>query len=169
MTEDCRDTIGKPCPEVETKIVDGELWLRSPSVMMGYYKDPETTAQVLQDGWYATGDLCREDADGYLRLVGRKKNIIILSNGENVSPEEIEAQLHSCPDVEEVLVGVEGDLICATVFVGSGSEEQVRSFVQRYNSQVPYYKQVQKLTFLDSPFEKTQVGKIIRRSVLGVN
>ena len=169
MTEDCRDTIGKPCPEVETKIVDGELWLRSPSVMMGYYKDLEATAQVLQDGWYATGDLCREDADGYLRLVGRKKNIIILSNGENVSPEEIEAQLHSCPDVEEVLVGVEGDLICATVFVGSGSEEQVRSFVQRYNGQVPYYKQVQKLTFLDSPFEKTQVGKIIRRSVLGVN
>jgi len=169
MTEACRDTIGKPCPEVETKIVDGELWLRSPSVMMGYYKDPEATAEVLRDGWYATGDLCRQDADGYLRLVGRKKNVIILSNGENVSPEEIEAQLHQCPDVEEVLVGVEGELICATVFVGNGSQENVRNFVEAYNNLAPSYKQVRKLSFLNSPFEKTQVGKIIRRSVLGVN
>ena len=136
---------------------------------MGYYKDPEATAEVLRDGWYATGDLCRQDADGYLRLVGRKKNVIILSNGENVSPEEIEAQLHQCPDVEEVLVGVEGELICATVFVGNGSQENVRNFVEAYNNSAPSYKQVRKLSFMNSPFEKTQVGKIIRRSVLGVN
>lgn len=169
MTEGCRDTIGKACPEIETKIVDGELWLRSPSVMMGYYKDPEATAQVLRDGWYATGDLCEQDAEGYLRLVGRKKNVIILSNGENVSPEEIEAALQSCRDVDEVLVGVEGDLICAAIFSEKGAESEINSFVERYNSTVPYYKQVQKLRFLDRPFEKTQIGKMIRHSVLGVS
>lgn len=169
MTECCRDTIGKACPEIETKIVDGELWLRSPSVMMGYYKDPEATAQVLQDGWYATGDLCEQDAQGYLRLVGRKKNVIILSNGENVSPEEIEAAFQTCPYVDEVLVGIEEDLICAVIFSEKGAQSDIRSFVERYNSGVPYYKQVQKLRFLDRPFEKTQIGKMIRHSVLGVN
>ena len=169
MTEDCRDTIGKPCPEIETKIVDGELWLRSPSVMMGYYKDPEATAQVLRDGWYATGDLCQQDDEWYLRLLGRKKNVIILSNGENVSPEEIEAALQACPDVDEVLVGVEEELICATIFSEKGTESGIRKFVECYNSNVPYYKQVQKLHFWDRPFEKTEVGKMIRQSVLGVN
>ena len=168
MTEDCRDTIGKPCPEIEVKIADGELWLRSPSVMMGYYRDPEATAQVLKDGWYATGDLCRQDEEGYLYLTGRKKNVIILSNGENVSPEEIEHALQQSPDIEEVLVGVDGDLIFAAVYAPAGARQEVWDYVQGYNSTVPYYKQVQKLEFSDAPFAKTEIGKTIRRSVLEV-
>ena len=168
MTEGCRDTIGKPCPEIEIKLQDGELWLRSPSVMMGYYKDPEATAQVLQDGWYATGDLCRQDEEGYLYLTGRKKNVIILSNGENVSPEEIEAALQACPAVEEVMVGLEGELICAAVYGREDRWQMIRDFVQAYNHTVPYYKQVQKLHFQDQAFAKTEIGKTIRRSVLGV-
>lgn len=166
MTEDCRDTIGKPCPEMEIKIVDGELWLRSDSIMMGYYKDPEATAQVLRDGWYATGDLCRQDAEGYLYLTGRKKNVIILSNGENVSPEEIEAALLQCPKVKEVMVGVEEGLICAAVYSHPNDRQDISDHVQSYNGTVPFYKQVQKLRFLDTPFAKTEVGKMIRRSVL---
>lgn len=168
MTEECRDTIGKPCEEIETKILDGELWLKSPSVMMGYYKDPEATAQVLQNGWYATGDLCRQDEDGYLYLTGRKKNVIILANGENVSPEEIESVLQQCPGVEEIMVGLEENLICAAIYGMEEAHQQIREFVQDYNRSVPYYKQVQKLRFLEKPFAKTEIGKTIRRSVLGV-
>lgn len=168
MTSQCRDTIGKPCPEIETKIVDGELFLRSDSVMMGYYKDPEGTAAVLKDGWYATGDLCSRDEDGFLRLTGRKKNLIILSNGENVSPEEIETRLSACSAICEVMVGLENSLITATVFpvnADSETKEKIESAVARYNRGVPPYKQIQNLHFSDAPFAKTAVGKIIRRSV----
>ena len=168
MTEDCRDTLGKPCPEVEIKLVDGELWLRSTSVMMGYYKDPEATAQVLRDGWYTTGDLCRQDEEGYLYLIGRKKNVIIMNNGENVSPEEIEAVLQQCPAVGEVLVGAEENLICAAVYSPAGDRQEILDYVQSYNSTVPFYKQVQKVRFLEQPFAKTGIGKTIRRSVLEV-
>lgn len=179
MTPECRDTIGKPCPEIETKIVDGELFLRSDSVMMGYYKDPEATAEVLIDGWYATGDLCYQDEEGYLRLIGRKKNLIILSNGENVSPEEIEAKLSSSPWISEVMIGVEQDRIAASIFPNlpdNCTEEQrsqihahIEQVLEHYNSTAPTYKQVHRIHFFDTPFAKTQVGKMIRSTVTGVN
>lgn len=168
MTPECRDTIGKPCPEMEVKIVDGELWLRSASVMSGYYKDPEGTAQVLHDGWYATGDLCSRDSDGYLHLTGRKKNLIILPNGENVSPEEIEIRLSGCCWIEEIMVGLENSLITATIHPTDGSpdtKDRIRDAVTAYNRGVPPYKQIQNLRFSDVPFAKTAIGKIIRRSV----
>lgn len=168
MTPECRDTIGKPCPEMEVKIVDGELWLRSGSVMSGYYKDPTGTAEVLRDGWYATGDLCCQDSDGYLRLTGRKKNLIILSNGENVSPEEIESRLSACEQIEEIMVGLENGLITATVYPAEkckDTKEQIRSAVSSYNHGVAPYKQIQNLRFSDAPFARTAIGKLIRRSV----
>lgn len=166
MTPQCRNTIGKPCPEIETRIVEGELWLRSPSVMSGYYKDPEATAAVLRDGWYATGDLCVRDEDGYLRLTGRKNNLIILANGENVSPEEIEIRLSASQAISEVLVGAEQNLITAVIFPADRKEEtkdQIRGTVAAYNRGVPPYKQIQNLRFTDAPFPKNAVGKIIRR------
>lgn len=170
MTPDCRNTMGKPCPEIETKIVDGELYLRSDSVMMGYYKDPAATAEVLKDGWYATGDLCQQDEDGYLYLLGRKKNLIILSNGENVSPEQIETALAACEEIEEVLVGVENDRISATVFPAAPeSRKRIEAYIDDYNRSVPFYRQVQCLHFSDKPFAKTEIGKMIRRSVTGGN
>lgn len=170
MTPQCRNTMGKPCPEIETKIVDGELYLRSASVMSGYYKDPKATAEVLKDGWYATGDLVEQDADGYLYLKGRKKNLIILANGENVSPEEIEARLYETGLVEEVMVGLQKGLITATVFLKPAAAAQaMEAAVDAYNSRVPQYKQVQELVFLQEPFAKTEVGKMIRNSVTGVN
>lgn len=168
MMPQCRDTIGRPCPEMEVKIADGELWLRSPSVMSGYYKDPEGTAQVLKDGWYATGDLCAWGEDGFLRLTGRKKNLIILSNGENVSPEEIEIRLSACEAVAEVMVGLENNLITATVYPMDNTEKTtqiIRNALEQYNRGVPPYKQVQNLRFSREPFAKTALGKLIRRSV----
>ena len=172
MTPECAHTIGKPCPEIETKLVDGELFLRSASMMTGYYKDPLATREVLIDGWYATGDLCRQDDAGYLHLLGRKKNLIILSNGENVSPEQIEAALSACSAIEEVMVGVENDRIAATVYTGEQADAEnrhsiVRQFVDTYNRSVPIYRQVHILHFSDCPFAKTHIGKLIRRSVTG--
>ena len=177
MTLERPDTIGKPPAEMEVRIEDGELLLRSEAVMMGYYGDEEATKEVLKDGWYATGDLCRADDEGYLYLTGRRKNLIILSNGENVSPEAIEAKLHACKEISEILVGVEQNLITATIFPcfpQDSSEKEKREIrdrigkaVAQYNGQVPIYKQIQKVHFTEQTFAKTTAGKMIRRSVTG--
>lgn len=177
MKPDRPDTIGKPPAQMQVKIVDGELFLRSESVMIGYYGDEEGTAQVIHDGWYATGDLCREDEDGYLYLTGRKKNLIILSNGENISPEEIETKLYCCREICEVMVGVENDMLIAAVYPRYPAEsneggrtdirKKVFQAVEQYNYKSPMYKQVQKIRFMEEPFAKTAVGKLIRKSVTG--
>lgn len=175
MTPECRDTIGKPCPEIETKIVDGELFLRSDSIMMGYYNDPVATDEVLKDGWYATGDLCWQDEKGYLRLIGRKKNLIILSNGENVSPEEIESKLSACDAISEIMIGVERDQIAAHIFPSETDTNQeqckawIHTAIERYNNSAPTYKQVHIIHFYDTPFAKTDAGKLIRSTMTGVN
>lgn len=83
------DSVGQLIPNCEAKTVDGELWVRGSSVMQGYYKMPEETAETLEDGWLKTGDLGYVDEDGFVYLTGRKKNLIITKNGENVSPEEL--------------------------------------------------------------------------------
>lgn len=174
MSPDRPDTIGKPPAQMQVKMIDGELYLKSESVMIGYYGDPEGTEQVLHDGWYATGDLCRSDADGYLYLTGRKKNLIILSNGENISPEEIETRLYACEDIQEVMVGVEKEMLMAAVYPAcpsSASEsdkqavrERIEEFIKQYNRKVPMYKQIHQIRFLEEPFVKTAVGKLIRHN-----
>ena len=137
--------------------------------MLGYYGDPSATAQVLRDGWYATGDLGYVDAQGCYHLTGRKKNLIILSNGENVSPEEIEEKLSTCPHIREVLVLEKDQKICAVIYPGESAEDQdagnlerIRRAVAAYNRSVPLYKQVQMAEFVCSPLPKTPAGKIIR-------
>ena len=84
MTPERPDTIGKPPAEMKARIIDGELYVKSDAVMVGYYGDAEETEKVLTDGWYATGDLCRMDEEGFFYLTGRRKNLIILANGENI-------------------------------------------------------------------------------------
>ncbi len=150
---------------IEGKIVDGELLLRGDTVMMGYYKDPAATAAVLRDGWYHTGDLFRVDERGYYYMTGRKKNLIILSNGENVSPEELETMLRECPFVEEVRVKEKNNFLCAEVFPTENTEaarKAVEDFLDQRNDTLPTYKQIHFLEFRDAPFEKTSIGKIKR-------
>ncbi|MDD7738621.1 MAG: AMP-binding protein [Fusicatenibacter sp.] len=173
MTPDRPDTIGKPPKGMEVRITDGELYLRSESVMMGYYGDEEGTQEVLKDGWYATGDLCRQDEEGYLYLIGRKKNLIILSNGENVSPEEIERWFASCREIKEIKVGTEQNRIAAWIcpqYPENASESEkaavldmIRDTVERCNQRVPLYKQIQKVIISERALEKTASGKLIRR------
>lgn len=123
-------SIGRPLPGVEVQIFEpneegvGELIARGPNVMHGYYENEEETSKVLVDGWLHTGDLARVDKDGYVFICGRKKNVIVLKNGKNVYPEELEVLISNLPYVEECMVfgqprhndGDEKDLaVCAKI------------------------------------------------------
>ena len=97
-----KESVGQLLPNCEAKTVDEELWVRGSSVMLGYYKMPEETAEALEDGWLKTGDLGYADEEGFVYLTGRKKNLIITKNGENVSPEELENKIGENRLVQEI-------------------------------------------------------------------
>jgi long-chain acyl-CoA synthetase len=113
-------SVGRPLPGTEIRVdASGELLVRSPAVMAGYWQDAGATAAVLVDGWFATGDLGFVDADGFVHITGRAKNLIVLQSGKNVQPEEVEAALHASPlFAEATVVGIP-----ASRDRGSGSEE----------------------------------------------
>lgn len=102
-------TVGKPFPGYEVRIAeDGEIVFRTPGIFQGYYRRPEATAEVKRDGWLYTGDLGELDADGHLKIIGRKKDIIITSGGKNISPQFIENKLKASPYIREALVVGDG-------------------------------------------------------------
>lgn len=98
------DTVGRPLPGVDAKIVDGEILLRGPIVMQGYHNRPDATADVMKDGWFCTGDLGRMDDQRRITITGRKKEMIVLASGKNIYPEEIEAHYRQSPFVKEICV-----------------------------------------------------------------
>lgn len=163
---------GKALPCCEIKIVDpdeygvGELYVRGENVMKGYYKDPEATAAVFDGDWLKTGDRCRIDEDGYLFYVGRDKNLIVLSNGKNVSPEEIEDKLICIDYVTEVLVYQKDDQITAEFFLNEedypGCRDLLKADVDKVNDVLPKFKRVTKTIIRDDEFPKTTTMKIIR-------
>lgn len=162
-----KGSIGRILKRNQFRLEDGEIVIKGPSVMLGYYKNREATEEAIRDGWFYTGDLGRIDEDGDLCLIGRKKNTIILSNGENVSPEELERKLSGCPAVKEVVVsGVDG-VITAGIYLGDCEKEEakqeVEAWVDRLNRREPTYRQIRRLRYRDTPFEKTGSGKIKRR------
>lgn len=154
-------SVGKFCAHIEHRFQDGELLLGGPNVMKGYYKDPEATREKVIDGWLHTGDLGHCDGDGYYYITGRKKNLIILSNGENVSPEELEAKFAECPAILECMVYSDGKGICADVY--TDQKEISAEYIKSYNSGVPMYRQVYKVNYIGKPLEKTGNGKIKRK------
>lgn len=164
-------TVGLLLPQVEAKIAaDGEVLIRGDIVMLGYYKEPEATAAVIKDGWYATGDIGRLDADGFLTLTGRKKNLIILSNGENVSPEELEVALALDEGVCEVLVYEQEGMIVAEIYpekVHMGDEAYFERLRQKVNKDQPVYKRIARVVLRETEFVKNSSMKIIRYSAGG--
>jgi long-chain acyl-CoA synthetase len=175
-------TIGMPLPDTLARVVDaadpdslppagepGELAIKGPQVMRGYWNRPEESAQVLRDGWLLTGDLALMDDEGYFQIVDRKKDLII-AGGFNVYPREVEEVLYEHPKVEEVsVVGVPdsylGEVVKAFVVLRPGEEattEEIRSFAKE---RLAAYKVPRVVEFRDE-LPKTLIGKVLRRALV---
>ena len=154
---------GKIYDGLKIDIVDNEVVITSKSVMMGYYKNPQETAKILRNGSLYTGDLGYFDENGCLRITGRKKNLIILSNGENISPEEIENELLNCENISECLVYEENGKIAIKIVKNNKKtdEKEIREKIAEYNSSVLFYRQIRNIYFVDE-LPKNETGKIIR-------
>jgi long-chain acyl-CoA synthetase len=183
-------SIGMGIPGVEVEIDNpneegvGEIIARSPSVMMGYYEEPEETAKVLKDGWLHTGDLAYADKKGCIHICGRSKNVIVLKNGKNVYPEEIETIIEELPYVKENIVYSEvrregaddkDQVLVARIVYDpevmqsahkAVTEEEVRAVVaadlDRINDDMPRYKAVHRFTVQTEEMVKTTTGKVKR-------
>lgn len=164
-------SVGKLLPNCQAKIVDGEIWVKGSSVMMGYYKMPEETAQALEAGWLKTGDLGYVDEDDFVYITGRKKNLIILANGENVSPEEIENVIGKDDLVKEIIVREKDAVIQAEIFPDyeyaqaqniTDISVALQEIIDSYNSDAPLYKRVLDLVVRETEFEKNTSKKIKR-------
>ena len=146
----------------EYKLDDGELCMRGDPIMLGYYKDPEGTAEVIDaDGWFHTGDIARVEEDGYMYLTGRKKNVIILDSGENVSPEELEKLLVPCADIQECIVKEKDKKICALIYCDPAKQDAVKEFVTGVNRGLPLYKRMV-TEFSAQPLPRNAMGKLLR-------
>lgn len=166
-----KDSVGQLLPNCEAKVVDNELWVRGSSVMMGYYQMPDKTEEALKDGWLLTGDLGYVDEEGFIYLTGRKKNLIITKNGENVSPEELENKIGSERIVQEILVREKNGVIEAEIFPDMEYAEKtgvcdikavLQQLIDTYNQGAPSYKKIYSLIVRETEFEKTPSKKIKR-------
>lgn len=157
--------VGKPDDHVQYKLDEtGEICIKGDCVMLGYYKDPEATAEVIDaDGWFHTGDLARMDEEGFYYITGRKKNLIILASGENVSPEELEKKLALCPAITECIVKEKGRKICAVIYCPEDKQEEVRAFVIEVNRSLPLYKRISAVEFTVEPLPRNALGKLLRK------
>ncbi len=186
--DDCT-TVGfvLPCLQIKfDEVTDegiGEICVKGDNVMLGYYKRPDLTAQVMHDGWFSTGDYGMLDKEGRLKITGRKKNIIVLTNGKNVYPEELEEKIGNIPYIKENVVyavlnenGAE-DGICAEVFldqdmVSAMNEPDIKAKLKKdidlALSPLPRYKQVSEIVIRDSEFVKNSSNKI-KRNLVGPN
>lgn len=169
--ENKKGSVGKLLPNCEAKVVDEEIWVRGSSVMQGYYKMPEQTAETLEDGWLKTGDLGYVDEDDFVYITGRRKNLIILANGENVSPEELENQLSRSALVKEILVREKDKVIEAEIFPDyeyakkkhvKDIQGKLQELVDGFNRDMPVYKRIYSLIVRETEFEKTPSKKIKR-------
>ncbi len=188
------DTSGVPFCSIKLKIDSpdndgvGELIARSPTVMLGYYKDPESTAEAIRDGWFHTGDLARKNKDGSYTIVGRCKSMIVKSNGKKVLPEELEEKLNASPYISESLVfGETGDdghtAVCAAIYpdkdavnkrfaaegIAAGGAEYEKALydlifgeVKKINATLPVFKHIHTVRVRKTEFAKTSSKKIKR-------
>ena len=179
-------SIGLPLPDIDIKIDNpneegiGEIIAKGPNVMLGYYEDEEATNAVIdKDGWFHTGDLAYMDKDGFIFIAGRKKNVIVLKNGKNVYPEELEQLISELPYVAENMVfGMpkDDDLVVSVKIVyneiyvkqkyGDISEEELKEIiwkdVKEINSKLTTYKHIKNLVITNEPMVKTTTAKVKR-------
>lgn len=162
-------SLGRPLNCNKVKIIDGEICFQGDNVSPGYYHDPELTAQMFDDdGTFHTGDLGYVDILGFIHFTGRVKNLIILSNGENISPEEIEEKLYRIVGVSDAVAYGEDDRITAEIYADRAiipDEDTLWTFVKQVNAELPMHKRISKVVLRDTPFEKTTTNKIKRGKV----
>lgn len=179
----CYGSIGYPMANVEIKIDNpneegiGEIIAKGPNVMLGYYENEEATNEVIVDGWFHTGDLAYRDKDGYIFIAGRKKNVIVLKNGKNIYPEELEILINDLPYVEESMVfGMpkEDDLVVSAKIVynkefkekNNYTEEELREKIwqdiKEINKELPTYQHIKNIIVTDEPMIKTTTAKVKR-------
>lgn len=183
-------SIGKSLPSVEAKIVDsnkegiGELVVKGPSIMLEYYQNKKATKEALQDGWFYTGDLARIDEEGYIFICGRKKSVIVLKNGKNIFPEEMENLVNKIEGVKESLIfgkmlsEDKEDIkinvkiifdreIVKDVYKVETDEEihkVLHSKIKELNKTMPKYKAIRGVLFSEEPLIKTSTNKIKRQA-----
>ena len=179
-------SIGKPLPHIQAKIEDaneegmGELVVKGPNVMLGYYNDEEATKEVLEDGWFRTGDLAKIDEDGYIFICGRKKSVIVLKNGKNIFPEEMEALVNKIEGVKESFIfgkqqSDDKDDIKINVKIIFDREIMQEAYkvttddeiykvlaekVKEVNQIMPKYKAIRGILISEEPLLKTTTSKI---------
>jgi long-chain acyl-CoA synthetase len=160
------DSIGRAVPGVELRLVEGELWIRSPAAMDGYLRAPEETAAVLADGgWFRTGDLASISADGYVSIVGRKRELI-LRGGYSVVPGEVEAALLGHPAVAEAaVIGVAhaelGEEVAAFVALRPGARADAPELIAFCRARLAGYKYPRRITVVEA-MPKSATGKILK-------
>jgi len=179
------NSIGQILPNSEVKIIDsdengnGEICIKGDHIMLGYYKNDEATTEAIDGEWLKTGDIGYIDEDGFLFISGRKKNLIILSNGKNVYPEEIEFELQGIPFIKEVVVkedtAMHGDtdLLIAEIFpdYDNAKTQSVNDIqahfdqaIEEYNKKAPSFKHIRRVILRDIEFPKTTTKKIKRNA-----
>jgi long-chain acyl-CoA synthetase len=175
-------TIGLPMPDTDAMIVDantgagplpygevGELVVRGPQVMAGYWNEPEATARAIRDGWLYTGDLAECSSDGFFKIVDRKKDLII-TNGVNVYPTDVEHVLHEFDGIEDVaVIGVpdeqHGELVKALVVVKDGAPFDRRAFDAFARAHLEVHKRPRIVEVVPGPLPRTALGKLLRRII----
>jgi long-chain acyl-CoA synthetase len=175
-------TIGLPLPDTDAHIVDtatgridlppgevGELIIKGPQVMLGYLNDPEATARTIRDGWLYTGDLAMQDADGFFRIVDRKKDLIITS-GFNVYPSDVEHVLRSCPGVADVaVVGVpdveRGEIVKAVIVPKAGGQFNRRTFEAYCEQHLAKHRRPRCVEIVSGDLPRNFLGKVFRRKL----
>lgn len=171
-------SIGVKLPGVELKLAeDGELLVKSPTLFSGYFNDPETTKAVLRDGWLYTGDIAEFDSEGYVYITGRKKELIVSSNGKKIYPARIESLFKTEPIINQVvLIGDRLPYVTALVTINGGevvtsAEIEVKKAVARVNKKLAPFEQIRKFRILERDFsiesgELTPTMKVRRNRVL---
>lgn len=164
----CDGSVGPVLFGCEVRIdEDGEILARGDNVMLGYYKNPQATAEALKDGWFRTGDLGKIE-DHYLFITGRTKNLIITSSGENISPEELEEKLLVDPAVAEAVVYELDNVLAVQIYPekeAGAPAEYFKALLDRVNKGEPVYRQIQKCILREQPFIRNSTGKIVRTQI----
>lgn len=171
-------SVGRPIPCMEVKTENGEILLKGPNVMKGYYKNPEATKETFtEDGWLKTGDLGYLDDEGYLFITGRCKNLILLDNGENISAEFLEDRLYLDPVIKECVAFGENGAVYAEIYpdesmAAANGVTDIHSYIdgviKRINGELAEFQKIRGIIIRETPFEKTASQKIKRGLPHGV-